>query len=92
MTQTGHGTPPCVRLLLEACIAPCVQARCARANISESTPGLAANTCISNVYVCLAAETALARLELNNLEKVFAVNTFGPILVSKVRHLHESQL
>eukprot|EP00208_Stichococcus_sp_RCC1054_P001456 CAMPEP_0206141840 /NCGR_PEP_ID=MMETSP1473-20131121/14362_1 /ASSEMBLY_ACC=CAM_ASM_001109 /TAXON_ID=1461547 /ORGANISM="Stichococcus sp, Strain RCC1054" /LENGTH=297 /DNA_ID=CAMNT_0053536565 /DNA_START=261 /DNA_END=1154 /DNA_ORIENTATION=+ len=28
-------------------------------------------------------ETALARLELNNLEKVFAVNTFGPILVSK---------
>ena len=32
------------------------------------------------------AETALARLTQSSLERVFAVNTFGPILVSKVRH------
>ena len=30
-------------------------------------------------------ETALARLQQSSLERVFAVNAFGPILVSKVR-------
>lgn len=31
----------------------------------------------------LSPETALSRLESSNLQRVFAVNTFGPILVSK---------
>ena len=31
------------------------------------------------------AETALSRLNQRSLERVFAVNAFGPILVSKVR-------
>ena len=34
-----------------------------------------------------AAETALQRVEQKNLQKVFSVNTFGPILVSKVGEL-----
>ena len=33
---------------------------------------------------CDGAETALARLNQSSLERVFAVNAFGPILVSKV--------
>ena len=32
----------------------------------------------------LVAETALARVQQQSLERVFAVNAFGPILVSKV--------
>ena len=38
-------------------------------------------------WVLLSAETALSRLESSSLQKVFAVNTFGPILISKAsRH------
>ena len=33
---------------------------------------------------CHCAETALSRLNQRSLERVFAVNAFGPILVSKV--------
>ncbi len=36
----------------------------------------------------LCAETALSRVEAANLQTVFALNAFGPILVSKVgRHI-----
>ena len=33
---------------------------------------------------CVPAETALSRLDSSSLHKVFQVNAFGPILVSKV--------
>ena len=33
----------------------------------------------------VTTETALSRLDSASLQKVFAVNAFGPILVSKVR-------
>ncbi len=34
--------------------------------------------------LCVLAETALSRLDSSSLHKVFQVNAFGPILVSKV--------
>lgn len=36
------------------------------------------------VLAALRSETALSRVEAANLQKVFALNAFGPILVSKV--------
>ncbi len=38
------------------------------------------------VLAALRSETALSRVEAANLQKVFALNAFGPILVSKVGH------
>ena len=39
-----------------------------------------------------SAETALARLDRESLSKVFEVNTFGPILVSKASAAHNNLL
>ena len=39
------------------------------------------NCLMASLYT---AETALSRLNQRSLERVFAVNAFGPILVSKV--------
>ena len=43
------------------------------------------SNCSVSQWVSWRAETALSRLNQQSLERVFAVNAFGPILVSKVR-------